>query len=261
MNVLVLSPNNRGVGVTTVAHSLAIALKHKGEFVQLMDINPKRPSFMKKFLSIPSNKGKDTNGMNTLIQMIRTGTITSEDMANCAVDLGVDTICVTPNTSAADIIEVASVTRTCEIQGRVLYTIIDVNTSDASSQLFKELLTKADVCVFVLDQSKTSIDAIADIKSANEASLNSHGIHVAYVVNKFEECALSLKDIWSQLNVKNTKSWFKVRYNRSIMQVNSKCLYKQYAEALHESADPDIANIKSDFDRVANYLVATGHKR
>lgn len=249
------------MGVTTVAHSLAVALKHKGEFVQLMDINPRRPSLMKNFLSIPSNAGKETNGIDNLIQMIRTGTITSEDMANCTVDLGVDTICVTPSTITSDIIEIASVTKGCEIQGRVLYTIIDVNTSDASSPLFKELLTKADVCVFVIDQSKTAISALADIKSANEASLNSHGIHVAYVVNKFEECALSLKDIWTKLNVKNTKNWFKVRYNSSIVQVNSKCLYKQYADALHESADPDIANIKSDFDRIANYLVATGHKR
>lgn len=261
MNILVLSPNNRGTGVTTVAYSLAVTLNQKGEFVQLIDVNAERPSLMKMYLSVPSNNGKEVNGMENLIQMIRTGTITAEDMSNCAVDFGVDTICVTPQITTKDIIDIAPVTKNAEISGRILYTIIDMSVSDSSSELFKNLITEADICIFVLDQTYTAIQTINSIKSTNEASLEKHDIHPVYVVNRFEECALPMKDIWNELDVKNTKNWFKVRYNKTIMQVHSKRLYAQYVKALHETADPDIANIKADFNRIANYITTLSHRK
>lgn len=256
MNVVVLSPNGRGQGVTSVAYTLAIELKHRGEFVQLMDVNGQRPSLMNLYKMLPNYEEKQLDGMKNMYQLIRTGTINAEDMANCAIDLGVYAICVTPDIDTAEIADITSITKSAKIGGRDLYTVIDMNIDDVSNPLFKEIIKSADICVFVLTQDQESFINTKNAISLNEKEMLSHGIRTCYVVNKFEENAASLKNIWTLLNVKNTKNWFKLRYNETIPQVKSTGLFIQYAKALHESADTDVARIKTDISRIASYVVA-----
>lgn len=256
MNIVVLSPKNRGIGVTSIAYMLAVELKHRGEFVQLIDMNTERTSFMNMYKSLSTSSDDDMNGITNLIQLIRTGTINAEDMENCGVDLGVTTICVTPSVMQSELQEIVTLTKNCAIEGRSLYTVIDLNIEDSSSNLFKHVVRNADVCLFVLSQDVEHVKNTADSKSLNDKSLREHGIHTAYIVNRFEECALQLKDIWKRMNVKDTKCWFKVRYNKHILQVKSKGLYVQFAKAMHESNDPDVAQVKTDIARVASYVLS-----
>lgn len=255
MNIVVLSPKNRGVGVTSLAYSLAIEIKHRGEFVQLMDVNPTRTSLLNMFTSVPKNKNEKTTGMSELTQLIRTGTVSPEDMASCAVDLGINAVCVTPNMTIQEVMEIVSLTQKCQVGGRNFYTVIDLNTCDSSSELFKYCLQHADVCVFVMTQDIEHILNIKNCRQLNDKALHEHGIATIYAVNRFEECALQLKDIWNMMDVKNTKNWFKVRYNKHMLQVKSKGLYTQYAKAMHDSNDPDIATIKTDVSRIASYAL------
>ena len=256
MNIVVLSPKNRGMGVTTVAYALGIELKNRGEFVQVMDLNPARPSFYNMVRAVPKYQAKQIDGMVKLAQLIRTGTVIAEDMTNCAEDMGVDMIPVISEITTKETSDIISVTKTCQIGGRTLYTIIDLNTDDANSDLFKAAIKNADVCVFVLTQDKEAIDNIAKVRQLNDKTLRDHGIKTAYLVNKYESSAMSLKDIWSKLDVKDTKCWFKLRYHEVIMQVRSKGLYLQFAKALKEVADTDVATIKTDITRLATYLLA-----
>lgn len=255
MNIVVLSPKNRGVGVTSTALALAIEIKHRGEFVQLMDVNADRPSLLEMYKSIPKHKGEVVEGMTNLTQLIRTGTVNPEDLSNCAVDLGVDTVCVTPNISLHEIMEIIGLTKNCQIEGRNFYTVIDLNTEDSSSDLFKHCLQNADVCVFVMTQDIEHIINIKNCRQLNDKALQEHGISTVYVVNRFEECATSLKDIWNTMEVKNTKNWFKVRYNKHVLQVKSKGLYSAFSKALHDSNDPDIATTKADISRIAGFAL------
>lgn len=255
MNVVVLSPKNRGVGVTSIAYSLAVELKHRGEFVQLMDVNHTRPSLMTMYKSIKKHTGEDLSGMTNLTQLVRTGTVSAEDMSNCTVDLGVNTICVTPNITNEEMIEIVELTKVSQIEGRNLYTIIDLNIEDSSSELFKEILKYANICIFTLTQDIEHLNNIKSCKQLNDKELKNHNIHTAYVVNRFEECVMSLKDIWKFMNAKDTKNWFKVRYNEHILQIKSKGLYEQFAQALRESNDPDIARVKADISRIASYVL------
>lgn len=255
MNIVVLSPKNRGTGVTAIAHALAIEIKHRGEFVQLIDVNANRPSLLEMYRSIPKHKGEAVEGMTALTQLIRTGTVNPEDLSNCAIDLGVDTVCVTPNITLQEIMEIIGLTKNCQIEGRNFYTVIDLNTSDSSSDLFKHCLQNADVCVFVMTQDIEHINNIKNCHQLNDKALHDHGISTVYVVNRFEECALSMKDIWNSMDVKSDKNWFKVRYNKHILQVKSKALYDAFSKALHDSNDPDIATTKADISRIAGYAL------
>lgn len=253
MNIVVLSPKNRGVGVTTIAHALAIEIKHRGEFVQLMDVNPDRPSLLNMYKSVAAHKGETIEGMTNLIQLIRTGTVTPEDMSNCTVDLGVGAVCVTPNITLQEVMEIVGLTKNCQIGGRELYTVIDLNTDDSTSDVFKYVMQHADVCIFVMTQDVEHIENIKNCRQLNDKSLRDHGITTIYVVNRYEECAKQLKDIWNTMDIKSTKNWFKVRYNKHVLQVKSKGLYVPYAKALHDSNDPDIATTKADISRIASY--------
>lgn len=256
MNIVVLSPKNRGVGVTMTAYTLAIELKHRGEFAQLIDVNPDRPSLQNMFKSVAKNKGESTDGMTNLTQLIRTGTVSPEDMSSCAIDLGVDAVCVTPNITQQEVMEIVTLTKNCQVEGRNFYTVIDLNTDDSSSELFKHCLQLADVCVFVMTQDIEHIINIKNCRQLNDKALKDHGITTIYVVNRFDECAMQLKDIWNMMEVKDTKNWFKLRYNKHVLQVKSRGFYTQYAKALHDSNDPDIGPIKTDISRVASYALA-----
>lgn len=255
MNIVVLSPKNRGTGVTMMAYSLAIEIKHRGEFVQLLDVNPSRPSLYNMYKSAPKHKGETIEGMTNLTQLIRTGTVNPEDLSDCAVDMGVNTVCVTPNITLPEIMEIVTLTKKCQIEGRNFYTIIDLNIEDSGSDLFKHCLQNADICAFVMTQDIEHIMNIKNCRQLNDTALKSHGISTVYVVNKFEECALSMKDIWNCMDVKSDKNWFKVRYNKHVLQVKSKGFYTQYAKALHDSNDPDIATIKADISRIASFAL------
>ena len=255
MNIVVLSPKNRGVGITMTAYALALEIKHRGEFVQLMDVNPDRPSLLNMYKSVPKHRGEAVDGMTNLTQLIRTGTVNPEDLSNCAVDMGVDTVCVTPNITLPEIMEIVGLTKKCQIEGRNFYTIIDLNIENSSSELFKHCLQNADVCVFVMTQDIEHIINIKNCRQLNDKALQEHGISTIYCVNRYEECAMPLKDIWDMMEVKSTKNWFKVRYNKHVLQVKSRGFYAQFAKALHDSNDPDIATIKADISRIASYAL------
>lgn len=256
MNIVVLSPSNRGVGVSSVAHILATELMHRGEFVQLMDVNHNRPSYMNMYKSVKAHEGEEIDGMANMIQFIRTETINADDMKQCAIDLGVPTICVTPSITDDEVKSIVSVTKNCQIDGRTLYTVIDMNIEDSHDELFKYITTNANICIFVLTQDVEHIHNINQCRQLNDQALREHKIHTAYVVNRFEECALSLKDIWANMNVKDTKCWFKVRYNEHILQTKSKGLYTQFSKALRESNDTDVAKVKADIAKVASYVLS-----
>lgn len=256
MNIVVLSPKNRGTGVTMTAYALAIEIKHRGEFVQLLDVNSERPSLLNMYRSMPKHKGEVVDGMSKLTQLIRTGTVNPEDMSNSAVDMGVETVCITPEITQHEIMEIVGLTKKCQIEGRNLYTVIDLNVEDSSSELFRHCMQQADVCIFVMTQDTEHITNINNCRQLNDKSLRDHGINTIYVVNKFEECAMQLKDIWELMDVKSTKNWFKVRYNKHVLQVKSKSLYIPFAKALHDSNDPDIATTKADISRIASYALS-----
>ena len=255
MNIVVLSPNCRGVGVTSVAYLLAAELKHKGEFVQLLDLNSKRPGLLSICRSIPKLDGTEYTGMTNLVQLIRTSTLTSEDMNNCAVDAGVSTICVTPEITDAEIIELPKLTKACQISGRNLYTVIDLNTDDTSSDLFKNAVKEADMCVFVLTQDLAVLDTVINCAQTNDSSMRQNHISTMYVVNRYEECALNLKSIWNKFNVQDKKCWFKLAYNKHIMQAKSLGLHLQLVDALHDSLDADVSVVKADISRIASHAI------
>lgn len=255
MNIVVLSPRNRGTGVTSVAYTLAIELKHRGEFVQIMDINKNRPSLMNLYKSIRGNEKEEVVGITNLSQLVRTGTLSAEDMTNCAVDLGVNAVCITPNTTDKEIMEIVSLTRSCQIGGRELYTIIDMNLENDTCELFREIIKNANLCVFVLTQDIEHINNTNNCRQLNDKALREHGINTCYVINRYEECGLQIKDIWKMMNIKDTKCWFKIRYCRALMMTKSKSLFISYSKALHDSLDPDTAKIKTDISRIANYAL------
>lgn len=252
MNIAVISPGNRGTGVTSLAILLGIDLANRGNPVVVTSLNASKSDMRDYVGALPKDLGDVENGMRELLRAKSTGEFDAGDIRSYCVDLGVDILLRPDGMKPSEANEVIQYISGANLNGRNYICIVDVDVENMRSPEVEFEVTSADVVVVVLTQNISHIKRFRENR-ANMAKAFA-GKKVIVVINKFDKFAGTVKDVWNKAGVKYGDGWFEVRYNSCVPLMTAKSFIQQAASAMKVANDKDIATLKADIERVGGLV-------
>ena len=258
MNIAVISPDNRGMGVTSLAILLGIDLRNRGNSVVVTSLASGETDLKQFVGTIPPDLGDIENGMGDLIRVKNTGTLSPSDIKSYCIDVGVDIMMRSDRLNHKEVQEAIDFISEANIDGRGVICVVDVDIHDMNNIAVQNEIKKANVIIVVLDQSiahlekfkKNRANYSKNFRTDDREGNPSKPIPVIVAVNRYEKFAGTFKDIWSAAGIKNGDNWFEVRYNKCVPLMTAKCFIQQLADAMQKAGDADVATLKSDIARI-----------
>lgn len=248
MNIAVISPDNRGCGATSIALLVGAALKNRGESCVVMSLD-RRSYGLREYVGDAGNLAEKNGGIENICRLLASGSLNASDVDSYCVDCGVDILPGGQKVHANDIGDAISFLGEANINGRSLYTIVDVDIRNMADKLVETEIKEADVIVVVLTQNCEHIRHIRE--NRNNMSRAFAGKRVCFVVNKYDKFAGTLKEVYTDAGFKKGDDWYEVRYNKCVVLMTAKHYIKNVVEALKDGSDPDVAELKADIERLA----------
>ena len=248
MNIAVISPGNRGTGVTSLAILLGIDLTNRGNSVVVTSLAPGRSALREYVGDIPNDLGDIENGMRDLLRVKEAGTLEASDVGSYCIDLGVDIMLRSEGLTDKEVAEAIEFISSSTLNGRGMITIVDVDVEDMMKPSVEMEIKAADVVVVVLTQNVTHIKEFSRNRNNMAKAFAKKKVLVA--VNKYDKFAGTLKDVWNKAGIKYGDGWFEIRYNSCVPLMTAKCFISQAAEAMKKANDLDIIELKADIARL-----------
>lgn len=249
MNIAVISPGNRGTGVTSLAVLLGIDLKNRGNSVVVTSLASGNRNVLRDYVGeIPKDLGDVENGMRDLLRVKEAGTLQPEDISSYCVDLGVDILLRPDMLKDKEVHEAIEFISSSTLNGKGYFCVVDVDVDDMMRPEVEMEITSADVIVLVLTQNINHLKRFRENRNNMAKAFNKKRVIV--VVNKYDKFAGTMKDVWNNVGVKYGDGWFEVRYNPCVQLMTAKCFISQAAEAMKAASDQDIATLKADVARI-----------
>lgn len=255
MNIAVISPDNRGTGVTSLTMVLGAALKNKGMSVVVTSISDGHKG-LRKYIGSIKKDAESVTGMKDMLGMVQAGTLEAKDISSYCVNRGIDILPRTDGMSGEDVAKVIDFIGKSSIEGRQIFTLVDVDIDNMASREVGLEIKNCDAVVVVETQSVAHLDNFKANRQNMAKAFQKKKVFV--VVNFYDKFAGTVKDIWKQAGMSYGDGWYEVRYNKCVNLMTAKTFMEQLTEAMKDATDPDVATLKADLDKIALALMKRG---
>ena len=249
MNIAIISPDTRGMGVTSLSLLLAMAMKNRNMNAVVTSIADKR-SGLRDYVGEINEEAENTAGMKEIHRLSTAGSMTGDDVLSYCLGRGVDILLRTEGMAHKDVADTIDFVSKGIVAGKKTHVIVDVDMTDMMDrESVGAEIKAADVVVVVLSQNVSALRRFKENRANMAKAFAKKKVFV--VVNKYDKFAGTLKNIWSNAGMKYGDGWFEVRYNKCVPLMTSKCYVEQVFNAMKDASDPDIACLKADIDKIA----------
>lgn len=256
MNIAVISPDNRGTGVTSIAMLLAMSMKNRSLNSVVTSIADGRNG-LREYIGELTEEAESASGMKEIHRLITAGSISGEDAISYCINRGIDILPRAEGMSAKSVAETIAFVSGAVVNGKKMHTIVDVDIADMMDKDSVGAEVKAaDVIVLVLTQNIMHLKQFKENRANMAKAFAKKKVFV--VVNKYDKFAGTLKDIWGKAGMKYGDGWYEVRYNKCVALMTAKCFVEQVTTAMGDASDSDIMALKSDIDRIALAILKSG---
>ncbi|BCJ93086.1 hypothetical protein acsn021_06550 [Anaerocolumna cellulosilytica] len=257
MNIAIISPHTCQNGNTTIASLVAYSLAYKNNKVCISHSETYSDAFMKYFgvEVMIEEKSKSLQFMN----LIQSGGLCKEDISDYCYSLSDKLELFTLNIKDLkrdeffDFNKYISTISFISTNFPHDYVIFDVDDNCLESPVNREILSHADLVIYVLTQSSTELHKFSDEKKTYFKAVGS--IPCLVIVNKFCNMIGDIDDTAKELGIRKPKKWYKVRYNPWIMYAHNNGVLPMLMKRMNER-DYRVLDIDSDIQQVVSGILS-----